>query len=87
MLNLEFNELTLVPNRRSTYWVHRGADRSYYGDRDRYYDDDRRAGSVMVQAYKVGLEYGFVSDRVAGQGGMAPPITGVRINLDKAFYR
>merc|ERR1719208_417293 len=38
----------------------------------------------MVQAYRVGLDYGFVSERVAG---LSRPMTGVRINLDKSSYR
>ena len=98
MLSLEFNELTLLKpgddlnqyyndydGRRQSYYNYRRGDRynnRYNRDRDRHSQDNQ-----MVQAYRVGLDYGFVSERVAGRVGLSRPMTGVRINLDKSSYR
>ena len=94
MLSLEFNELTLLKpgddlnqyyndydGRRQSYYNYRRGDR--YNNRYNRHSQDHQ----MVQAYRVGLDYGFVSERVAGRVGLSRRMTGVRINLDKSSYR
>ena len=96
MLSLEFNELTLLKtgdDLQQYYNDYDGRRQSNYnyrrGDRynNRYNRDRDSQDHQMVQAYRVGLDYGFVSERVAGRAGLSRPMTGVRINLDKSSYR
>ena len=85
-LSLSFNELTFTPSdqeRGLGLGGRRPADYRDYGD--------HQGGGAMVQVYDLGLEYGFVSNRLRGAGGGYTggqlPRPGVTLNTRGALFR
>ena len=86
-LSLSFNELTFTPSdqlRGLGLGGRRPGDYRDYGD--------HQGGGAMVQVYGLGLEYGFVSNRLrgAGAGGYTRgqlPRPGVTLNTRGALFR
>ena len=87
-LSLSFNELTFSPSDHERGWDSRGLG----GGRRRFSDDNYRdihQGGDMVQVYGLGLEYGFVSDNLRGEGGSRSgmPRAGVTLTSHGAQFR